>query len=180
MWDFFRGAFYSFFSNFEPISFPSTFWCLHRSLYHQAPSTRQRLNQKMPRGGIRRARTHQMGKSNRPRIRKLVDEMEVMQHAPTLFHSGKDQIGTFKRATKLLQAPQIERTRMGGTIVRPASRCSAERYSQVIEEHVDDHARSHFVQAEWIIKPLSGSIAWAEGEAPRACPLFSVTDDVFE
>lgn len=134
----------------------------------------------MPRGGIRRARTHACGKSNRPRIRKLADEIEVQHHAPDLFHTGKDQVGTWKRATKLLQAPQIERTRMGGTIVRPASRCSAERYSHVVDEHVDEHARSQFVQSEWIIEPLSGSIAWAPGEAPRACPLFSVTDDVFE
>lgn len=105
----------------------------------------------MGRGGIRRSRTHQMGKSNRPRISKLADEVTVLHSAPDLKYTDtRSQVGPWKRATKLLTGPQIERTRCGGTIVRPASRVSASRYSDVVEEHVNDHSSMNFMQDnEW-------------------------------
>ena len=136
----------------------------------------------MPRGGIRRSRTHQMGKSNRQRIRKLADDLAVQVAPPDLtFADPNSQIGRWKRTSKLLCAPVIERTRLGGSIVRPSSRVSARRYKEEIENHLDEHSTSSFIQEEWVnMQPLMGIPDWNPGEAPRALSVFSVTEDVFD
>ena len=136
----------------------------------------------MGRGGIRRARTHHMGKSNRQRILKLADAVAVKAEAPDLtFADPKSQIGRFKRSSKLVVAPEICRTRLGGTVLRPSSRVGASRYKEEIEEHVLEHATSSWMQPEWVnMQPLLGVSEWSPNEAPRALACFSVTDDVFE
>ena len=75
----------------------------------------------------------------------------------------------------------MERTRCGGSIVRPASRVSAARYTDVVEEHLDSHASMNFMQEEWSnTQPLMGIPDWCKGEASRAPAIFAVTDDVFD
>jgi hypothetical protein len=92
------------------------------------------------------------------------------------------QIGNFKRSCKILEKPEIVRTRLGGSVMRPVSRCSAMRYSEVLDEHTAEFAQSNFVQeTAWSNgQPLLGVSEWEPGEAPRAAAGFSVTDDVFD
>ena len=136
----------------------------------------------MPRGGRRQRRTHQTGASNRGRIHSLADPVLVQNSPDTLAYADANtQIGTWKRPCKLLEAPEIVRTRLGGSIMRPVSRCSASRYSDVLENHVNEFQRENFVQPRaWSNdQPLLGVSEWEPGEAPRAAATFSVTDDVF-
>jgi hypothetical protein len=175
----------------------------------------------MPRGGIRRSRVHQMGKSNRPRVSKLADEVVVRLSSPNLsFADGNSQVGEWKKICKLNVAPRIEvsflhilhyclsfpilnsylqdillfllfslfllfftlqRTPLGGTILRPASRCTAERFQHILKDHDEEHVKSSWMQEEWVnAQPLLGISEWSKGEAPRAMACFSVTDDIFD
>ena len=143
----------------------------------------------MPRGGRRLPRTHLTGASNRwaaigrKSIKgKLADAVEVEHSPPELsFADPNDQLGDFKRKQKLLEAPALVRTRLGGTIMRPASRCAARRYAEVIDEHITEHEEATFVQRPWSnTQPKLGVPDWLPGEPARALAVYSVTDDVFD
>lgn len=136
----------------------------------------------MPRGGRRQRRTHQTGRSNRGRISSLADHVVVQNSPDTLAYADPSaQIGNWKRPCKIFEAPEVVRSRLGGNIMRPVSRCSASRYSEVIDNHFQTFQRENFVQPQaWSNdQPLLGVSEWEPGEPPRAAATFSVTDDVF-
>ena len=138
----------------------------------------------MPRGGRRSVRVHQTGASNRGRVRKLADPVDVASAPPRLelreaVNGAAEQ--KYLRSRTLLEPPAIVRTKLGGTLLRPSSRCSASRYSEHLQDHCQEHDKVTFIQPEWAnTQPLLGVPEWDKGEAPQAQPLFVVTEDIFE
>ena len=90
---------------------------------------------------IRRQRTHWTGKSNRQRAKKYpeVDEMEVERMKGDLKISDQDFAATnngWAKSIKIFEEPSIIRTRLGGTLFRPLSRCDSKQYIDVLEENL--------------------------------------------
>ena len=91
---------------------------------------------------IRRQRTHWTGKSNRQRAKKYpeVDEMEVERMKGDLKISDQDFAATnngWAKSIKIFEEPSIIRTRLGGTLFRPLSRCDSKQYIDVLEHYLN-------------------------------------------
>lgn len=128
------------------------------------------------------------GKSNRRRIKtesgetRLADHVEVALAPPKLEYTNEHApTDKWQRPVALFEPPQLIRTKLGGTVMRPSSRCTASRFSERINEHFDEHHAKVFAQPEWSnTQPLLGVPEWNPGEATLARAEFSVTDDAFE
>ena len=127
-------------------------------------------------------RRHLCGSSNLPKAQKCVDTAEILIKPPVLkFVDPSEQVGrVWKRPTTLYEPPVIQKTKLGGTIVRPESRCNAERVHNVVSSFLDSHENHSFLQKQWSkSQPQMGVSEWQPGEAPRARPIFTMTDDLF-
>ena len=128
-------------------------------------------------------RRHHTGKSNLERAIPAIDVEELKVRPPILRyidpheHVAKD----WKRPTKLYEPPTVTQTKLGGTLVRPESRCSAQKVAHVVDSFMESHKEVVFMQKQWSnAQPLLGVSEWLPGEAPRAKPIFTNTDDIFQ
>ena len=130
---------------------------------------------------IRRQRTHWTGKSNRQRAKKYpeVDEMEVERMKGDLKVSDADFAATnngWAKSIKIFEEPSIIRTRLGGTLYRPLSRCDSKQYIEVLEENLAERSKATFVQPPWTNdQPRMGIPIWSND--PMQAKVFS-TDGI--
>ena len=133
-------------------------------------------------GKKRYARRHETGKSNLSRALKMVDVAEIAVKPPVLkFVDPNEQANrTWKRPTTLYEPPIITTSKLGGVLVRPESRCTADRVQHVLSSFLSTHETNTFLQPQWSNdQPCLGISEWEPGEAPRSKPVFTMTDDIF-
>ena len=130
---------------------------------------------------IRRQRTHWTGKSNRQRAKKYPEvseaEVERMQGNLTISDTDFAAINNgWSKAVKIFEEPSIIRTRLGGKLYRPLSRCDSKQYLEVLEENLEKRMAATFVQPEWTNdQPRMGIPIWSN--EPMQAKVFS-TDGI--
>ena len=128
-------------------------------------------------GRKRMPRVHQTGNSNRSRARKYpeVDEDEITRLQGNLTISDEDFAATnngWGRSIRIYESPSLVRTRLGGSLFRPLSRCDSKDYIPVLDEALKDKMQATFMQPVWTNdQPRMGVPIWSND--PMQAKVFS-------
>ena len=128
-------------------------------------------------GRKRMQRIHQTGNSNRSRAKKYpeVDSAEITRLQGDLTISDEDFAATnngWVRSVNIYKSPSLVRTRLGGSLFRPLSRCDSKEYIPVLDEALKEKLKSTFTQPAWTNdQPRMGVPIWSND--PMQAKVFS-------